>query len=127
MTDGAGVPPFAGVAGLESDALPFSRIEAAATVGAGVELAGDSLAVSFIGVLSLVDWGPDPKMARRRSGETLRATILESLVLPVEEDLRLLSLAAAADLLVEGAIASIVAFVVAEMAEQSAIFDAGVL
>lgn len=50
MTDGAGVPPLAGVPGLESE--PFSGFEGAGA-GTGVELeVGDSL-TSFIGVSSL--------------------------------------------------------------------------
>lgn len=51
ITDGAGVPPLAGVAGFESE--PFSGFEAAGA-GTGVELEGESL-TSFIGVSSLVD------------------------------------------------------------------------
>lgn len=43
-------------------------------------------------------------MCRRRSGEILRVTMLESLL--AEEDLRCLSLAGAAVLLVDGAIVS---------------------
>lgn len=102
MTDGAGVPPLAGVPGLESE--PFSGFEAAGT-GTGVEVEdGDSLA-SFMGVSSLLDCEPGSMIACSRSRETFRVTVLEDVLLlvAVADDLRR-SLAGVADLL-EGAMA----------------------
>lgn len=98
MTDGAGVPPLAGVPGLESEA--FSGIEAAGA-GTGVELeVGDSL-MSLMGVSSLTGCEAGSMMARSRSGETFRVTVLEEeevVVVAVVDDLRR-SLAGVADLL----------------------------
>lgn len=99
MADGAGVPPLApGVAGLESEARlsEFKVAEAATGVDSGETFR------SFIGVSSLTRGGVGLRMARSRSGETVRTMTFESLP---AEDLRGLSLAEAALLGFEGAMA----------------------
>lgn len=93
MTDGAGVPPLAGVAGFESE--PFSGCEAGGAVGTGVEWDVDD---SLTGVSSLTVSDPGSMMARSRSGAILSVTVVD-----VADDLRR-SLAGVADLL-DGAIA----------------------
>lgn len=103
MTDGAGVP--SAVAGLESDAR-FSVGTAGAAVG--VET-GDTFE-SLAGVSSLTDCNFGLMIARSRSDGTLRVTIFESLAVSFSlaaEDLRGLSLAEAAALVLDGGMASI--------------------
>lgn len=122
MTDGAGVPPLAGVPGLES--VPFSGFEAAGA-GTGVELeVGESL-MSFTGVSSLTGCESGSMIARSLSGETLSVTVLIDavvvlvvvavVVVVAADDLRR-SLAGVADLL-EGAIVLIVMIFRTEFAD----------
>lgn len=106
MADGAGVPFAPGVAGLESEArFSFGMIGAAV----GVE-AGDAFE-SLVGVSSLTDCDFGYMIARNPSDETLRVTILDSLAVSFSlaaETLRGgFSLAEAAALVFDGAIASI--------------------
>lgn len=85
MTDGAGVPPLPGVAGLESETLSGM---AAAPLGTGVEVDGESLE-SFMGVSSLAaSDAAGSRMARSLSAETLRMTTLEAAEAVLAEDLR---------------------------------------
>lgn len=85
MTDGAGVPPLPGVAGLESEALSGM---AAAPLGTGVELDGSSLE-SFMGVSSLATSdAAGSRTARSLSGATLRVMTLEAVEAVLAEDLR---------------------------------------
>lgn len=85
MTGGAGVPPLPGVAGLESEALSGM---AAAPLGTGVEVDGESLE-SFMGVSSLAaSDAAGSRTARSLSGETLRVMTLEAADAVLAEDLR---------------------------------------
>jgi hypothetical protein len=85
MTDGAGVSPLPGVAGLESE--PLSGM-AAAPLGCGVETEGESLE-SFIVVSSLArSDAAGSRTARSLLGETLRVMILEAAETVLAEDLR---------------------------------------
>ena len=71
MTDGAGVPPAAGVVGLESEALSPLEVGAACRVA---DVAGDSCdsLMSLAGDSSLTDWGS--MISRSLPGETVRVT-----------------------------------------------------
>lgn len=112
MTDGAGVPPLPGVAGFESEALSGM---AAAPLGTGVEVDGESLE-SFMGVSSLAaSAAAGSRTARSLSGETLRVMTLEAAEAVLAEDLR--RSFAGVDLL-DGAIVSSFDFVVLQQ-EQS--------
>lgn len=101
MADGPGVPPLApGVAGAESEA-GLSAFKVAEEAATGVE--SGEIFKSFMGVSSFERRGVGLVIARSRSGETLRTTILASLTAP--EDLRGLSFADAALFGFEGAMA----------------------